>query len=222
MDYAPQPTSNDMDGPGAVPGPAPEPPDYSRGAPDTALLAAHTVVDQTFGIARKYHNLMELLSTIARWGGVQLTLWDKTQWVHGCARNVAAALSVPPVNVRVICRSSAARLHGNLGATQFSERGRHDVVGGSSFSALSESSSKSACGRVARGNRTPGLPRNRVYQSPVTQLLSSWSPKRSSRPRPHTRPAHTRTSPLTPARHQCRVLRIVPAYMRSVARGGYA
>jgi xanthine dehydrogenase YagR molybdenum-binding subunit len=101
--YAAQPASSDLDAPDAVSHPAPETPDYSRGDPDGALRAAHTVLDHTFTIARNYHNPIELPSTIARWDGDRLTLWDKTQWAQGNARNVATALGVPPENVRVIC-----------------------------------------------------------------------------------------------------------------------
>ena len=101
--YAAQPARSDLDAPDAVPHPAPETPDYSRGDPDRALRAAHTVLDHTFTIARNYHNPIELPSTIARWDGDRLTLWDKTQWAQGNARNVATALGVPPKNVRVIC-----------------------------------------------------------------------------------------------------------------------
>jgi xanthine dehydrogenase YagR molybdenum-binding subunit len=101
--YAARPASSDLDAPDAVPHPSPETPDYRRGDPDGALRAAHTVLDHTFTIARNYHNPIELPSTIARWDGDRLTLWDKTQWAQGDARNVATALGVPPEHVRVIC-----------------------------------------------------------------------------------------------------------------------
>jgi xanthine dehydrogenase YagR molybdenum-binding subunit len=97
------PASSDMDAPGSAPQPAPETPDYDRGDPDGALRGAPTVLDHTFTIARDYHNPIELPSTIAQWDGDRLTLWDKTQWVQGNARNVATALGVPAGNVRVIC-----------------------------------------------------------------------------------------------------------------------
>jgi len=101
--YATQPASIDLDAPDAVPHPAPETPDYRRGDPEGALRGAHTVLDHTFTIARNFHNPIELPSTIARWDGDRLTLWDKTQWVQGNARNVATALGIPPENIRVIC-----------------------------------------------------------------------------------------------------------------------
>jgi xanthine dehydrogenase YagR molybdenum-binding subunit len=101
--YDRRPGLHDIDAPQLPAHPSSETPDYRRGDPDAALRDAHTVVDLNYGIARNFHNPMELPSTIAAWTGDQLTLWDKTQWVQGNARNVAAALGVPPGNIRVIC-----------------------------------------------------------------------------------------------------------------------
>lgn len=103
VEYANQPPVSDLDAPGTTSHASAETPDYSRGDPDGALHEAHTVLDHTYGIARNYHNPMELPSTIAAWQGDRLTLWDKTQWVQGNARNVAAALGIAPEKIRVIC-----------------------------------------------------------------------------------------------------------------------
>ena len=102
VSYAPAPALTDIDDQRAPTQPSQRSPDYSRGDPEGALRAAHTVVDQTFTITRENHNPMELPSTIARWDGDQLTLWDKTQWVQGTARSVATGLGMPVANVRVI------------------------------------------------------------------------------------------------------------------------
>ncbi|HEY4006244.1 MAG TPA: xanthine dehydrogenase family protein molybdopterin-binding subunit [Pseudonocardia sp.] len=92
----------DLDDPAAAPHPAPKTPDYRRGDPDGALRSAHTVIDQRYRIARNNHNPMELPATVARWDGDRLTVFDKTQWVQGTARSLAAALGVPVDNVRVL------------------------------------------------------------------------------------------------------------------------
>ena len=55
-----------------------------------------------FAVLRHNHNPMELASTIASWDGGRVTLWDKTQWVAGTQRTVAAALGIPATDVRVI------------------------------------------------------------------------------------------------------------------------
>ena len=41
-------------------------------------------------------------ATIAAWDGDRLTLWDKTQWVHNTADEIAAVFGIPAENIRVI------------------------------------------------------------------------------------------------------------------------
>src|SRR3954464_12905473 len=59
------------------------PPETRRGDPEAALAAAVAKVDQIYVIPRENHNPIEMHATIAAWEGDRLTLWDKTQWVHG-------------------------------------------------------------------------------------------------------------------------------------------
>ncbi|MFJ3841720.1 xanthine dehydrogenase family protein molybdopterin-binding subunit [Streptomyces sp. NPDC090054] len=99
--YDRQPALTDFDDPRAASVTAPENPDYSRGDPDGAFASAHSKVDLEFTISRENHNPIELPSTIARWEGGKLTLWDKSQWVQGAARTVAGALGIPVQDVRV-------------------------------------------------------------------------------------------------------------------------
>jgi xanthine dehydrogenase YagR molybdenum-binding subunit len=99
---APPAATTELDAPGVAPIPAPKTPDYSRGTPEQALAAAPVRVDQTYRIARENHNPMELPATVAQWDGDRLTVHDKTQWVQGTARSLAAALGVPVASVRVI------------------------------------------------------------------------------------------------------------------------
>jgi len=101
--YAARPALTDLDAPTATRQPGEETPDYRRGDPDGALRTAPVRLDRSFTIAREHHNPMELPSTIARWDGDRLTLWDKTQWVQGTANSVSRALGVPVDNIRVLC-----------------------------------------------------------------------------------------------------------------------
>lgn len=101
--YERRPALTDFDDPGAASVTAPSNPDYSRGDPDGAFGSADATVDLEFTISRENHNPIELPSTIARWEGAKLTLWDKSQWVQGAARTVAGALGVPAQDVRVHC-----------------------------------------------------------------------------------------------------------------------
>src|SRR6266700_1610968 len=73
-----------------------------RGDPEAALAAAEVKVDQSYVIPRENHNPIEMHATIAAWDGDRLTLWDKTQWVHNVADEIAAVFGIPPENIRVV------------------------------------------------------------------------------------------------------------------------
>lgn len=73
-----------------------------RGEPDSAFEQAEFRVDQTYVIPRENHNPIEMFATIASWQGDSLTLWDKTQWVHNVAEEIAAVFGIAADNVRVI------------------------------------------------------------------------------------------------------------------------
>ena len=79
-----------------------QPPETRRGDPEGALAAAEVKVDQTYVIPRENHNPIEMHATIAAWDGDRLTLWDKTQWVHNMAEEIAAVFGIPAQNVRVV------------------------------------------------------------------------------------------------------------------------
>jgi xanthine dehydrogenase YagR molybdenum-binding subunit len=92
----------DIDAPQAIPEPGHNQVDYARGTPEAALSAAAVVTDMQYGIARNNHNPMELPSTVARWDGDRLTVWDKVQSIVGAQAAHAKAHGVPPDHVRVI------------------------------------------------------------------------------------------------------------------------
>jgi len=81
---------------------ATQPPETRRGDPDSALAAAEVSVEQTYVIPRENHNPIEMHATIAAWEGDRLTLWDKTQWVHNVADEIAAVFGIPAENIRVV------------------------------------------------------------------------------------------------------------------------
>jgi xanthine dehydrogenase YagR molybdenum-binding subunit len=86
------------------------PPATRRGDPEGALAAADVKVEQTYVHPRENHNPIEMHATIAAWNGDRLTLWDKTQWVHNTAEEIAAVFGMPAESVRVISRPSAPAL----------------------------------------------------------------------------------------------------------------
>jgi xanthine dehydrogenase YagR molybdenum-binding subunit len=79
-----------------------KPSETRRGDPQEALAAAEVKVDYTYVIPRENHNPIEMHATIAAWDGDRLTLWDKTQWVHNVADEIAAVFGIAAENVRVV------------------------------------------------------------------------------------------------------------------------
>jgi xanthine dehydrogenase YagR molybdenum-binding subunit len=78
------------------------PPATRRGDPEGALASAEAKVDGTYVHPRENHNPIEMHATIAAWDGDRLTLWDKTQWVHNTADEIAAVFGIAAENVRVV------------------------------------------------------------------------------------------------------------------------
>jgi xanthine dehydrogenase YagR molybdenum-binding subunit len=78
------------------------PAETRRGDPEGALAAAEVKVDETYVIPRENHNPIEMHATIAAWDRDRLTLWDKTQWVHNVADEIAAVFGIPAENIRVV------------------------------------------------------------------------------------------------------------------------
>jgi xanthine dehydrogenase YagR molybdenum-binding subunit len=78
------------------------PSEVQRGEPEGALARAEVKIDQSYVIPRENHNPIEMHATIAAWDGDRLTLWDKTQWVHNTADEIAAVFGTPAENIRVV------------------------------------------------------------------------------------------------------------------------
>jgi xanthine dehydrogenase YagR molybdenum-binding subunit len=77
-------------------------PEARRGDPEKAFADAEIKVDHTYVIPRENHNPIEMHATIAAWDGDRLTLWDKTQWVHNTAAEIAAVFGIAAENIRVV------------------------------------------------------------------------------------------------------------------------
>src|SRR2546425_1387048 len=107
--YAPEPGATDITRVAPI-SPTQEQPDQPerrpsetrRGDPASALASAEVKVDQTYVIPRENHNPIEMHATTAAWEGERLMLWDKTQWVHNAADEIAAVFGIPPENIRVV------------------------------------------------------------------------------------------------------------------------
>ena len=78
------------------------PSEITRGDPERAHALAEVRIDHQYVIPRENHNPIEMHATIAVWEGERLTLWDKTQWVHNAADEIAAVFGISAQNVRVV------------------------------------------------------------------------------------------------------------------------
>ncbi|MGC9544329.1 xanthine dehydrogenase family protein molybdopterin-binding subunit [Streptomyces sp. UG1] len=100
--YDAEKASTDLTDAPAEAGPPPFARPYSRGDAEKALGSADVRMEMTYHFSRNHHNPMELHSTIARWEGNKLTLWDKTQHVIGVQNELASVFGIPPEDVRVL------------------------------------------------------------------------------------------------------------------------
>lgn len=103
--YVPEPGKTDTSRIGPVMPMTPQggrPSETRRDDPEGALAGAAIKIDQSYVIPRENHNPLEMHATIAAWDGDRLTLWDKTQWVHNAADEIAAVFGIPAENIRVI------------------------------------------------------------------------------------------------------------------------
>ena len=110
-------------------------------------------------------------ATIAAWDGDRLTLWDKTQWVHNTADEIAAVFGIPPENVRVMSpfvggafgsglRTLAAR---HAGGTR---RPRYKTAGEGRCSQGARCTTASAFGRT-RFSASRSVPRATVASTAI-------------------------------------------------------
>jgi xanthine dehydrogenase YagR molybdenum-binding subunit len=83
-----------------------KPGNMGRGDVAAALAAAPVKIDSLTVQERENQNPIELHATTAHWDqdaeGERLTVWDKTQWVQGCAKHLSSAFGLEPERVHVI------------------------------------------------------------------------------------------------------------------------
>lgn len=91
------------------------PPDTADGDVDAALASAAVRLDETYTTPMQQNNPMEPHTTIARWNGDRLTLYDSTQSVHGVQAGMATLFGLTPDRVRVI----APHIGGGFGSKGF-------------------------------------------------------------------------------------------------------
>jgi xanthine dehydrogenase YagR molybdenum-binding subunit len=78
------------------------PPDTGTGDPDAALRDAAVTIEHDYVTPTEHNNPMEPHTTIARWDGDALTLWDSTQGVHSVRATLAPVFGLGDGQLRVI------------------------------------------------------------------------------------------------------------------------
>jgi xanthine dehydrogenase YagR molybdenum-binding subunit len=69
---------------------------------DSALAAAAVSVDATYETPTQHHNPIEMHTSMARWDGDSLTLWDADQGPHNIVNDLVAGFELESDQVRVI------------------------------------------------------------------------------------------------------------------------
>jgi xanthine dehydrogenase YagR molybdenum-binding subunit len=111
-----------LDAPGAAPEPLsaidPQHKDRDTGDLDTAFAAAAVIVDAHYTTPVQHHNPMELPSTLCRWDGDRLTVWEPTRYIVAAQHGLAAQLGIAPDKVRVIARFLGGHFGSKLALSQ--------------------------------------------------------------------------------------------------------
>ena len=75
---------------------------YSRGDFDAGLKNADVILERTYKTAVEIHQTAETHSSIAKWQGERLTVWDSTQAIHAVRDGLAEVLQIPASQITVI------------------------------------------------------------------------------------------------------------------------
>src|SRR5512143_308592 len=75
-----------------------------RGDVAKGFQEADAVVEATYETPCEIHSTLEPLSSVARWDGERLTVWESSQGVFDHQEYLAAALGLPLSSVRVVCK----------------------------------------------------------------------------------------------------------------------
>jgi xanthine dehydrogenase YagR molybdenum-binding subunit len=78
------------------------PGDAGRGDGDAALAKAEVSIDAWYSHPREHHAAIEPHVTIASWNDDALTLYDKSQWVENCRREIAHVFGMEEEKIRVL------------------------------------------------------------------------------------------------------------------------
>jgi xanthine dehydrogenase YagR molybdenum-binding subunit len=92
---------------------------YNRGDVEKGFKEADLVFEQTYVTNWEVHQTAETHSSIAKWDGENLTVWDSTQAVMGVRDGLARALNMPASRVKVIKTYMGGGFGSKLGMQDF-------------------------------------------------------------------------------------------------------
>ena len=88
---------------------------YNRGDVESGFASADVMLERTYKTAVEVHHTTETHSSIAKWDGDRVTIWDSTQGVHSVRNALAAALDIPFSQVKVISHYMGGGFGSKLG-----------------------------------------------------------------------------------------------------------
>jgi xanthine dehydrogenase YagR molybdenum-binding subunit len=136
---------------------------------DAALSAAAVTVDATYETPTQHNNPIEMHTSMARWDGDSLTLWDANQGPHNIQRDLVEGFGIEPGQVHIISPyvggafGSKAFTHPNQMLAAMAAR----VVGRTVVFELSRQQMFSLA-----GHRTPTIQRLRLGADPEGRLTA--------------------------------------------------
>lgn len=75
---------------------------YDRGDIEAGFKQADVIREFTYRTPNEIHHPTETHSSIAKWDGDRLTIWDSTQAIHNVRDGLARALKIPAARIKVI------------------------------------------------------------------------------------------------------------------------
>jgi len=93
---------------------------YNRGDVEKGFKEADVIFEQTYVTNWEVHQTAETHSSVAKWEGENLTVWDSTQAVMSVRDGLARALNIPASRVKVIKNYMGGGFGSKLGTQDFS------------------------------------------------------------------------------------------------------
>lgn len=93
--------------------------EYSRGDVEKGFRGADVVLERTYRTAVEIHHPAETHSSVARWEGERLTVWDSTQAIFSVRDGLAQALNIPASRIKVINHYMGGGFGSKLGVNDY-------------------------------------------------------------------------------------------------------